>query len=826
MFDLLWRDALFSLRALARRLPTTAVTLLTIALGIGATTAIFAVVYAVLIRPLPYPEPDALVGVWHSSSGVRGGSLNLGFSASMYLTYRAENRAFERFGIWSSNAASVTGIGDPEEVSALSVTADFLPALGVRPAIGRWFSEPDHEPGTAETVILTYGYWQTRVGRDPNVVGRTITVDGRPREVIGVMPQGFSFTQRFTFVSSPPAFLLPHRFDPNALPPHASFNYQGIARLKAGVTIEQANADVARLLSIWVDRYGIDRAMMENAGIGPDIHTLKSDVVGDVGNMLWVLMGTVGVVLLIACANVANLLLVRAAARGQELAIRAALGAGRLRIARELLVESVMLGVLGGVFGLGIAYGGLRLLLTLQPANLPRIAEVTIDPPVLGFAFAVSLASGVLFGLIPVAKYAGSNLASPLRGGRRGTHSRERRLSQNALVVTQVALALVILVGSGLMLRSFQMLLNVEPGFSDPARLQLARISIPSAEADPPEVIETQKEMLARISSVPGVDSVAFTSAMPMQSELLNTSAVWVEGQEVPGQLPPLRRLKYGSPGLLATQGTPLIAGRDFAWTDVDEQRGAVIVSERVARETWGGAFEALGKRVRFAPTGPWDEVVGVAGDVLDEGADRPASATVYRRAGVHAGFGGAPSIQRAVTFAIRSDRAGTESFLAEVREAVWSVNANAPVAHMRTLEDGMAQSMARTSFTLVMLGIAGSIALALGVVGIYGVISYTVSERTREIGIRVAIGAQSRDVAGMFLRHAFMLTLIGVVVGLAGAAGLARMMSSLLFGIGALDPTAYGAVVLLLVTACMLGSYLSARRALAVDAAEALRAE
>ena len=604
MLDLLWRDALFSLRALARRLPMTAVTLLTIALGIGATTAIFAVVYAVLIRPLPYQEPDALVGVWHSSSGVRGGSLNLGFSASMYLTYRAENRAFERFGIWSSNAASVTGIGDPEEVSALSVTADFLPALGVRPAIGRWFSEPDHEPGTAETVILTYGYWQTRLGRDPNVVGRTFTVDGRPREVIGVMPQGFSFTQRFTFASAPPAFLLPHRFDPDALPPHVSFNYQGIARLKAGVTIEQANADVARLLSIWVDRYGIDRAIMENAGIGPDIHTLKSDVVGDVGNMLWVLMGTVGVVLLIACANVANLLLVRAAGRGQELAIRAALGAGRLRIARELLVESVMLGVFGGVFGLGIAYGGLRLLLTLQPANLPRIAEVTLDPAVLGFAFAVSLLSGVLFGLIPVAKYAGSNLASPLRGGRRGTHSLDRRLSQDTLVVTQVALALVILVGSGLMLRSFQMLLNVEPGFSDPARLQLARISIPSAEADPQEVIEIQKEMLARISNVPGVGSVAFTSAMPMQSELLNTSAVWVEGQEVPGQLPPLRRLKYGSPGLLATQGTPLIAGRDFAWTDVDEQRGAVIVSDRVARETWGGAIEARRETRPFRPDG------------------------------------------------------------------------------------------------------------------------------------------------------------------------------------------------------------------------------
>ena len=301
MLEMLRRDALFSLRKLARGLPTTIVTLLTIALGIGATTAIFTVVNAVLIRPLPYPEPDALVGVWHSGV-VQGAPLDLGFSASMYLTYRAENRTFEHFAVWSSDAANVTGIGDPEEVPALTVTEEFLPALGVRPALGRWFSEGDHEPRSAETVILTHGYWQTRLGADPNVVGRTITVDARPREVIGVLPQRFSFKQRFLFVNSAPAILLPHRFDPGALPSHTAFNYQGIARLRPGVTLEQASSDVARLLAIWVETYGVDRQIMENAGIGPDIHPFKSDVVGDVRNLLWVLMGTVGVVLLIACA--------------------------------------------------------------------------------------------------------------------------------------------------------------------------------------------------------------------------------------------------------------------------------------------------------------------------------------------------------------------------------------------------------------------------------------------------------------------------------------------------------------------------------------------
>lgn len=824
MLETLWRDALITLRTLTRSPSTAAVTVLTIALGIGATTAIFAVVYAVLLRPLPYVEPDALVGVWHAGT-VQGAPLDLGFSASMYLTYRAENRAFERFGIWSSNAHSVTGIGDPEEVPALSVSEEFLPALGVQPALGRWFSESDHAPGTAETILLTHAYWQTRFGADPNVLGRTVTVDSRPREVIGVMPQYFSFTQRFLFVSSPPAFLLPHRFDPNALPAHTAFNYQGVARLKPGVTLDQANADVARMLPMWVETYGVSRRLLDSARLGPNVHALKSDVVGDVGNLLWILMGTVGVVLLIACANVANLLLVRVAGRRQEFAIRAALGAGRRRIARGLLLESLLLGLLGGSLGVGIAYVGLRLLLTLAPGSLPRVAEIGLDPVVLVFALGVSLLSGLLFGLIPVAKHVRSGLSAPLRG-RSGTQSRERRFSQSILVVTQIALALMILVGSGLMLRSFQELLQVRPGFSDPVRVQLVRIAIPAAEADVPEVIEIQKEMLRRVARIPGVDSVAFASAMPMESALLATNAVWVEGQEVPGQLPPLRRAKHVSPALLATQGTPLLAGRDIAWSDVDERRDVVIVSEKVARETWGGPLEALGKRVRFDPVGPWEEVVGVAADVHDEGVDRPASATVYRRAGVHADFGGGPSTPRGVTFAIRSDRADSESLVAEVRETVWSVNPNVPLAQVRTLQDVVSQSMSRTSFTLVMLGIAGSIALALGVVGIYGLMSYTVSQRTREIGIRVAIGARSRDVAGMFLRHAFLLTLVGVGVGLVGAVALARMMSSLLFGIGALDSATYGAVVPVLVIACMLASYVSARRALAVDPAEALRAE
>ncbi|RPI59513.1 MAG: FtsX-like permease family protein, partial [Lysobacterales bacterium] len=537
------------------------------------------------VPPLPYPEPQALVGVWHASAAPGRELDNLGLSASMYLTYRDENRTFESFGVWNSGAASVTGIGDPEEVPTLRVTSEVLPALGVQPMLGRWFSAADDSPEGAETLVLTHDYWQRRLGGDAQVIGRIVTVDSRPREVIGVMPQGFRF------LNLAPAVILPQRFDRSALPPNTSFNYQGLARLGAGVTPEEASADIARMLPIWVETFGIDRQIFDNARLGPSLRALKLDVVGDVGNALWVLMGTVGVLLLIACANVANLLLVKATGRQQEFAVRAALGAGRDRIARELLVESVLLGLIGGALGLGAAQGALRLLVVLAPGSLPRLTEVSLDPAVLGFALFVSLSSGLLFGVIPVLNQARAAIATPLRGGRMGSHTRGRQLSQSTLVVVQVALALVVLVGSGLMLRSFQELASVNPGFTDPEHLQTFRLAIPPAEAAEAErVIRMQNDILDRLAAIPGVTSAAFTSAMPMETAFLVGNGVWIEGQTQPGDLPALHWAKSISPGLLATQGTPLIAGRDFTWADVYEERSVVLVSARMARESWGDA--------------------------------------------------------------------------------------------------------------------------------------------------------------------------------------------------------------------------------------------
>jgi predicted permease len=822
LVDTLGRDLRYALRALRRNPIFTLIAVLTLAIGIGANTAIFSVVNGVLLKPLPYPQPDALVGVWGSAlfQGVRA---DTNLSPPMYFTFRQQNRTYLEFGVWNNGAASVTGMGDPEQVPTLGVTQGILPALGVQPFLGRWFSPADDTPGTPETVMLTYGYWQRRLGGDRTVIGRAITIDSRPREVIGVMPQNFRF------FNSDPDMILPLRFEPSLIV--SNFSYQGIARLKPGVTLAQANADLGRMLPLSLTASGLSARMIEVAQSQPDLRPLKRDVVGDVGPVLWVLMGTIGMVLLIACANIANLLLVRAEGRQQELAIRAALGAGWGRIARELLVESVTLGVLGGTLGLALAYGGLRILVATGPANLPRLTEISIDPLVVGFALAISLLSGLLFGAIPVAKYAGPRIGLVLRGsGRSLSQSRERHRSQNTLVVVQIALALVLLVGSGLMIRSFHALRSVQPGFTRPQQIQTVRISIPEAQvAEPERVTRMQNDILDKITSIPGVASAAFSNALSLEGIQTN-STLSVEGKTyAEGQIPPVRRFKFVSPELFRTLGTPLVAGRDFTWTDIYANRNVAMISENLARETWGNPDAALGKRIHegIGIVPAWHEIIGVVGDVHDDGVHLKATPIVYWPARQRLrSMGMASYIPRAVTFAIRSDRAGTDSFLTQIREAVWAVNANLPLAQVRTLGEVYNQSLARTSFTLVMLGIAGAMALVLGIVGIYGVLSYAVSQRRREIGIRLALGAQRGELQGMFVRHGLMLASIGVVIGLGAAMGLTRLMSSLLFGISPLDPLTYAAGALLLATAAVLASYLPARRASVVDPVDALKAE
>ncbi len=804
----------------------TAIALITLALGIGANTAIFSVVYGVLIKPLPYPQSQQLVGVWHVAPGVAGIAGDINCSPTMYFTYREQNRTFQDFGLWSNGGATVTGLGQPEQVQALNVTYGTLQALGVQPVAGRWFSQADDTPGAPDTVMLTYGYWQRHFGGSTSAVGKSLTVDSKPFTVIGVMPQSFRF------LTSRADLIFPEQFDRNKVF-LGNFSYQGIARLKPGVTQQQASTDVARMIAIWVKAWppapGFSRALFENAHFAPKIQPLKQDVVGDIGTTLWVLMGTIGLVLLIACANVANLLLVRAESRQQELAIRAALGAGWSRIAREMLLESVMLGVLGGTLGLALAYAALRVLVAKGPQTLPRLAEIGIDPVVLAFTLGVSLLAGLLFGLIPALKYAGPQVALTLRGGGRTmSHGRERHRARNTLVVVQVGLALVLLIGSGLMIRTFQALRSVQPGFSHAEQVQLLRISIPDTEVkDPVRVMRMQNDMLDKLAAIPGVVSAAYTSNAPLEGVNNQNDLLFARDKTyTPGQIPPIRGFRYVTPGLFKVDGTPFIAGRDFSWADLYEKRHVAIVSENLAREMWGSPAAAIGKQVRSGLNDAWREIVGVVADVYDRGVDQKAPALAYWPALIDNFELEQLHATRFGVFAIRTNRAGTEGLIGAARQAIWSVDANAPVFLVRTLKTVYDASMARTSFTLVLLGIAGVMALVLGVVGIYGVIAYAVTQRTREIGIRMALGAQPGGLRGMFVRQGMLLASIGAFLGLVAAAGLTRLMSSLLFKTAALDPATYLLVSVLLILAAALASYVPARRATAVDPVQALRTE
>jgi len=826
MFENLWRDIRLSLRSMRRTRTLTFAVIATVAIGIGANTTILSVVNSVLIQPLPYPAPDALVGIWHSAQFQGMTSNNVRLSSTMYLAYREHNTTFQQFGLWHTGAASVTGIGDPEEIRTLVVTHGTLPAIGVQPAIGRWFSEADDTAATPETVILSYGYWRRRLGADPAVLGRMITIDSRPRQVIAVMPKGFQF------MTSDADVILPQRFQGDQLQPNDVHAYIGIARLKPGVSLAEANADVARMLPIWIDQYGTSGPVLSAARFAPDLRPLKQEVIGDVAGVLWLLMGTISIVLLIACANVANLLLVRTEGRQQEITVRAALGARWFHIARQLFIESIMLALFGGIAGLMLAYSGLRLLVAMGPANLPRLEEISIDAPVLLFAFALSVASGLLFGLLPVLRCRvpkSVSIGDALHaGGRTLSHSRGQRDWRNALVVAQVALGVVLLVAAGLMIRSFQALRHVQPGFTVPERIQTVRISIPESEVVEPErTVQMQHDIMERIGAIPGVTSVSFSTALPMEMEFENNIVLTAEDKTYAPGIPLLRRSKSVAPDYFKTLGTPLLAGRDFTWSEIFDNRPVAIVSENMAREMWGEPSAALGKRIRVGRVGRGNEIVGVAGNVYDSGVDRPAPTIVCWRAGVQRGPGPLNAyIPREVTFAIRSDLAGSEEFVRRVSQAVWNVNPNLPLARVQTLAEVYDRSMSRVSFALVMLAIAGVMALILGIVGIYGAISYGISQRTREVGIRIALGAKSSEVQRMFLRQGLTITGIGVIVGSVAALALTRWMSSLLFGVSPGDPVTYAVVSGIFILTAGLATYLPSLRATRVNPIDSLRAE
>jgi len=822
-------DVKLALRRL-RKSPGFGITvLLTLAIGIGANTAVFTVVDSILLKPLPYPQPEQLVAVCLHAPGAAGlanFAEGLRLSPSMYLTFDEHNRTFQSIGVWLSGTANVTGIAQPEEVRTMYMSDGVLQTLNTAPTAGRWILTADQAPRSHEVAMLSYGYWQRRFGGDPAVIGRNIQVDSQTREIVGVMPRGFEV------VNQDFDLLIPLAFDPR----HqilAGFGFNAIARLKPGVTIGEADADIARMLDIWMDSWTNnddgDPHFYKTWKISGAIRPMKQEVIGNVSSVLWVVMGTIGVVMLIACSNVANLLLVRAEGRQQELAIRAALGAARTRIAREVLSECVLLALIGGVAGVGNAEAGLRLLAAIGPANLPRLHEISLDARSIAFTLGLSLVSALLFGTIAAFKsmWPAASLAHA-SARRTMSTSRERQRGRNLLVIAQVAMAMVLLISAVLMIRTLAALRGVDPGFADANHVQTLRVAIPQQlVADAQTATRVENSIADKLAVIPGAGSVGFARDVPMDGADPDWNNIFIEGKnERPGTVP-MRLFNHISPGYFHSVGTRLVAGRDYTWSDIYGLRPVAIVSENLARESWGSAAGAIGKRFRILPAQAWQEVIGVAEDVRQNGVDEVAPAIVYWPTMAPSPFvPGQIYSARAVTFVVHTGRAGTESLRSEIQHAVWQANGNLPVASMQTLGEIYSRSMARTSFTLVMLAISGAMALALSLIGIYGVISYAVSQRTREIGIRMALGAQKGELRWMFVRSALALTGVGVVIGLGAAAAVARMLRTLLFGVSPLDPLSFATVPLILAAASALASLLPASRIAAINPVNALKDE
>ncbi len=800
-----WQDLRYAARIFRKQPAFAATVVLTLALGIGATTAIFSVVHGVLLKPLPFHEADRLVSLSHHTP-LAGGGANHG--PTTYLTYREHQRAFEAIGAWDPAEVSITGHGDPERPQALLVSASTLPLLRVRPALGRLFSAEDDTPGNPLRTVLTHGYWQRRFGGADDIVGRSLVIDGQPAEVIGVLPPSF------TFLRTRPDLLLPMPL-PATPPDGVSFGFQALARLKPGVTLVQANADVGRLITLLPPSF-------EWLELGPDVRPLAVDVIGSVGEILWILLAAVGVVLLIACGNVANLFLVRAEGRHHELAMRVALGASRGRITRALLSESIVLALAGGAVGVLLARAATGLLQAIAPAELPRVDEIGIDITVLLFTVSVSVLSGILFGLAAVVRFGNPSITALKESGRSASDGPGRHRTRQALVVGQVALALTLLIVSGLMIRTFIALRQVDPGFTRPEEVQTFTIAIPPGMiADPDQTARRFEQVAEALTRVPGVGSVGLSSSITMDGED-NGNPIQVEEAPLPeGERTPLRRFKSIGPGYIETMGNRLVAGRSFTWQEIHERRPVILISEPLAREYWTEPSRAIGKRVRaLQPEVPWREIVGVVGPERDDGLHRPPTPIVYW------------PIQsesyrwRTMTYVVRSARVGAPGFLRELEQAVWSVDPNLPLDDPRTVNEIQALSLAQTSFALVMLGIAAGVALLIGIVGIYGVIAYAAAQRTREIGVRMALGAQAGDVRRLFIRSGVALTAAGIALGIGLAAVLTRVMSAFLFGVGPLDPMTYALVSATLAAVALLAAYLPARRASRVDPVVALRAD
>ena len=799
--DEMFQDLRFGARMLAKNPSFTLIVVFTLALGIGASTAIFSVVNVVLLRPLPYANPERLVTLAETDAQRKVPSMAV--SGPDFLDWRSQARAFERMAAFDGEGTfNLTGGEFPERIKGASVSEDFFATLGVAPALGRAFLSEEVKPGAPPVVMLSHALWQRRFGGDRGVIGQAMRVDGESATVIGVMPPHFQY----------PAEAEMWRPFASSLGQlnRSLYLLKVIAQLKPGATIMQARAEMETIAQRLEQHYP-----ETNKGHGIHLTTLQDETVGDVRPALYVLLAAVACVLLIACANIANLLLGRAAVRQREMAVRSALGAGRVRLLRQLLVESLLLAVTGGAVGLLLAFWGTNLLFSLNPSAVPGVKELKLDAWMLGFALLTSLLTGVLFGLAPAWQISGSGLRASLQNSERGYSGGTRRLS-SALIVTEITLALILLVGAGLLIKSFWRLVNVETGF-EARHVLTMQLQLPEKEyAEKPRVVAFYDQLAQRIQTLPGVQAVGLVNELPMTGVFMQGLTVEGAPPQAPGR-PPITALRVATPDYFSALGISLLNGRAFQASDRAETEGVVIIDRATARQYWPEG-QALGKRIKLGgPQEPWLTVVGIVGDVRYHGLEYRLFPTVY-----------VPHAQTPFKGMMLAVRTATNPLMlvTAIKEQVAALDRNLPVSKVATLEQLVTGSVTQRRFNLMLLGTFATLALALAAVGIYGVISYSVSQRTREFGIRMAVGAQPRDVLKLVIKHGIKLALAGVLLGLAGAWALTRLMKTLLFSVSPTDPLTFAALALLLMLVALLACYLPARKAMKVDPLMALRHE
>jgi putative ABC transport system permease protein len=808
------RDLRHAVRRLLHAPGFSLAAILTLALGIGAATAIFSVVHAVVISPLPYPESERLVRITHAAPGAD--IPRLGFSLGTYVHYREHNRAFDEMAVYESFAVNLTGDGAPERVDAAYVSYTFF-NLFQKPVLGRAIEEEDDRPGAGDVVVLSHRLWQQRYGSDADIVGTNVLLDGNAFRIIGVMPA------RFDVPTTETALWVPWKLDPERVT-LGGFSRLGIGRLSAGVTPAEAQNDLESLLPRFAERFA-DRSyhvIVENAGLTPLVIPLKDEVVGDVARMRFVLVGTVGLILLIACANVANLFIVRAEGRRREVAIQTALGAGRARIARQFLVESIVLAVVGGALGIVLTYAAIDALVRLGPDTIPRLHEVRISSAVLGFASLSSVGAGLVFGLVGIMRFGARSLPVSLKdGGRGSTVGRERHRA--ALATLQVALALVLLVGAGLLVKSFWYLRKLDPGF-DQAGVLTFRLTLPDIDyPDRVSTAEFQQRVIDRLTSLPGVSAVGAVTCLPLTGCRSVEHVQREDAPTEPGSIPPPAQTRGVTAGYFEALGIPLVEGRFIERRDHEDKTGVLVVSRTFAERWWPGE-SALGKRVYagISDSPPWYRVVGVVGNVptgtlTDEPEEVLYFPMIGRDESIH--------VPRSMAFAMKVD-GDPELLVPVVRHEISTLDSSLPIANVRTLADIVSDARAPSAFSMVLIAIAALVALVLGAIGVYGVQSYMVSQRTGEIGVRMALGASAADVSRMVLWRAGLMALGGVVLGWGAALFVTRWMQSLLFDVPASDLATYGAASATLLAAMLAASYLPARRAASQDPTTALRSE